>query len=124
MSMEIQGLVSSAQVRPVAGRIKTQSIEQQRRRLQEQGDRVQQEVRQKQEQQMSKIEEAVDRLDTFAKSVNKKLSYSFNKELNQVVVKVLDAQTDRVIKELPPAELQRLHMKIQEYIGMIVDETA
>ena len=74
MSMEIQGLVSSAQVTPVAGRIKTQSIEQQRRRLQEQGDRVQQEVRQKQEQQMSKIEEAVDRLDTFAKSVNKKLS--------------------------------------------------
>jgi flagellar protein FlaG len=124
MAMEIQGLVNSTQVTPVANRVKAPSIEQQRRRLQEQGDRVQQEVRQSQEQQMAKIQEAVDRLDTFAKSINKKLSYSFNKELNQVIVKVVDAQTDSVIKELPPAELQRLHMKIQEYIGMIVDETA
>jgi flagellar protein FlaG len=40
----------------------------------------------------------------------------------QVIVKVIDKETDKVIKELPPEELQRLHRNIKEAIGLLYDE--
>ncbi len=52
---------------------------------------------------------------------NRKLKYSIDKELDQVVVKVVDAETDKVIKEIPPDELKRLHAKMKEAIGSIID---
>jgi flagellar protein FlaG len=53
---------------------------------------------------------------------NKRLRFSINKELDQVVVKVIDSQTDKVIKEIPPEVLQRLHVRIREAIGLLIDE--
>jgi flagellar protein FlaG len=35
---------------------------------------------------------------------------------------VIDPETDKVIKILPPEELQRLHSRIQETIGFFFDE--
>lgn len=53
---------------------------------------------------------------------NRRLKFSINHELEQVVVKVIDTQTDKVIKELPPEALQRLHVRIREAIGLLIDE--
>ena len=39
-----------------------------------------------------------------------------------MVVKVIDKETDKVIKELPSGELQRLHVRIREAIGLLIDE--
>ena len=55
-------------------------------------------------------------------SLNKKLKFYVNKELNQVVVKVIDSTTDKVIKEIPPEEIQNLHIRIREAIGLLIDE--
>jgi flagellar protein FlaG len=38
------------------------------------------------------------------------------------LVKVIDPETDKVIKTLPPKELQRLHHKIKEAMGILFDE--
>jgi flagellar protein FlaG len=54
---------------------------------------------------------------------NKRLKFAVNEELDQVVVKVIDAQTDKVIKEIPPETLQRLHVRIREAIGLLIDES-
>ncbi|MBN2050828.1 MAG: flagellar protein FlaG [Spirochaetales bacterium] len=56
--------------------------------------------------------------DTF----NRKLKFTINRELEQVVVKVIDRETDKVIKEIPPAELQRLHIRMKEALGLLFDE--
>ncbi len=53
---------------------------------------------------------------------NKRLSFSLNEKLDQVVVKVIDADTDKVIREIPPAELQHVHERIREVIGILFDE--
>ena len=53
---------------------------------------------------------------------NRRLKFSINRELDQVVVKVIDGETDKVIKVLPPEELQRLHVRIREAIGLLFDE--
>jgi flagellar protein FlaG len=39
-----------------------------------------------------------------------------------VVVKVIDRETDKVIKELPSIEIQRLMARLKETIGLLVDE--
>ena len=54
---------------------------------------------------------------------NRKLKFSIDKELDQVIVKVVDAETDKVIKEIPPEELKRLYAKMKEAMGLIIDTT-
>lgn len=53
---------------------------------------------------------------------NRRLSYSVNKELNQVVVKVIDSKTDKVIRVIPSETLLKLHSRMKEVIGLIFDE--
>jgi len=53
---------------------------------------------------------------------NKKLQFVVDHGSNQVIVKVIDKETDKVIKELPPEELQRLHNNLKEAIGLLFDE--
>jgi flagellar protein FlaG len=54
--------------------------------------------------------------------LNRDLSYSVNKELNQVVVKVIDSETDKVIRVIPSETLLKLHSRMKEVIGLIFDE--
>jgi flagellar protein FlaG len=69
------------------------------------------------------IDVALKSLAQAASIFNKRLSYSINDELGLVVVKVIDAETDKVIKELPAREIQRLMARLKEAIGLLVDET-
>ncbi|MCL2277710.1 MAG: flagellar protein FlaG [Treponema sp.] len=55
---------------------------------------------------------------------NKKLRFVVDQGSNQVIVKVIDKDTDKVIKELPPEELQRLHSNLKEVIGLLLNEMA
>jgi flagellar protein FlaG len=53
---------------------------------------------------------------------NRRLQFSVNTKLDEVVVKVIDEETDTVIKEIPPRELQLVHERIREAIGILFDE--
>jgi flagellar protein FlaG len=53
---------------------------------------------------------------------NKKLQFIVDSQSNEVIVKVIDKSTDKVIKVLPPEELQRLHRKLKETIGFLFNE--
>ena len=61
-------------------------------------------------------------LQRFGNAFNKKLQFVVDHGSNQVIVKVIDKDTDKVIKELPPAELQRLYSNLKEAIGLLFDE--
>jgi flagellar protein FlaG len=61
-------------------------------------------------------------LEQVSLAFNKKLQFVVDHRSNEVTVKVIDKETDKVIKELPPEELQRLHRKLRETIGFLFDE--
>ena len=61
-------------------------------------------------------------LEKITVAFNKKLKFEVNHESNDITVKVIDPETDKVIKVLPPKELQRLHSHIKEAIGFLFDE--
>ena len=80
---------------------------------------------QRREQKLSRerIKQLTRELRDVTRAFNKRLSFSYNEELDQVVVKVIDRETETVIKELPPSELQRVHLRIKEAIGLLFDES-
>jgi flagellar protein FlaG len=61
-------------------------------------------------------------LERVSLAFNKKLQFVVDHRSNEVIVKVIDKATDKVIKELPPEELQRMHNKLKETIGFLFDE--
>ncbi|MDR3247440.1 MAG: flagellar protein FlaG [Treponema sp.] len=69
-----------------------------------------------------KIQDITRDLEQISLSFNKKLQFVVDHQSNEITVKVIDRATDKVIKVLPPEELQRLHSKIEETIGFLFDE--
>jgi flagellar protein FlaG len=61
-------------------------------------------------------------LEHISLAFNRKLKFVVDHESQEVIVKVIDSETDKVIKVLPPEELQRLHDRIRETIGFLFDE--
>jgi flagellar protein FlaG len=61
-------------------------------------------------------------LEKIGLAFNRKLQFVVDHSSNQVIIKVIDKETDKVIKELPPEELQRLHSNLKEAIGLLFDE--
>jgi flagellar protein FlaG len=70
------------------------------------------------------MQQVIQELASISASFNKRLSFSYNDKIEQTVVKVIDTSTDRVIREIPPAELQRVHERIKEVLGILFDEQA
>jgi len=68
------------------------------------------------------IQSAAADLERYGNAFNKKLRFVVDHNSNEVIVKVIDKDTDKVIKELPPEELQRLHSNLKEAIGLLFDE--
>jgi len=67
-------------------------------------------------------EQHLKELEGLTRFLNRRLKFSFNEELQQVVVKIVDGETDKVIKVLPPEEIQKLHLRIRETLGILFDQ--
>ena len=61
-------------------------------------------------------------IERVSQTFNKKLQFVVDQQSHEVIVKVIDKNTDKVIKVLPPEELQRLHRKLKETIGFLFNE--
>ena len=70
----------------------------------------------------AEIRDAIDKLERTSSIFNKRLKLYVNREINRIVIKVIDRNTDKVIREIPPEEIQRLIARIKETIGLLVDK--
>jgi len=68
------------------------------------------------------IHRVVADIQQVSQTFNKKLQFIVDHQSNEVIVKVIDKSTDKVIKVLPPEELQRLHRRLKEAIGFLFNE--
>ena len=76
-------------------------------------------------------EESNDSLEELAKKLNEtyrmrnvNLNFSIDEETNALVVKVIDADSDTVIRQIPPEEILALKRNIREMMGTIFDREA
>ena len=68
------------------------------------------------------IESQAKALENTFLAFNRRVKLSVNEEIGQIIIKVVDSETDKVIKEIPAEEIQRLIARIKETIGLLVDE--
>lgn len=64
----------------------------------------------------------IDDTNNKLKSIRRRCEYSYNEEVHRVAIKVIDSDTDKVIKEIPPEEALEAIQKIREVAGLLVDE--
>ncbi len=55
--------------------------------------------------------------------INTKLSFTVDKATNKTVVKVFDADTQTLIRQIPPEEMLRVAARITELLGVLFDES-
>ena len=60
-------------------------------------------------------------LEHISLAFDRRLKFVIDQESREILIKVIDNETDKVIKVLPPEELQRLHSRIRETIGFLFD---
>jgi flagellar protein FlaG len=63
----------------------------------------------------------VDTLEKGIVQFNRRLKFDINKEIDRIIVKVIDKDTDKVIREIPAHEIQTLILKIREALGLLFD---
>jgi len=71
----------------------------------------------------TEIHDMVSRLNKTVEDLNERISFSYHEKTNRVILKVIDSDTNEVVREIPPRDLIRLLEHIQEYMGMFVDES-
>ena len=60
-------------------------------------------------------------------TLNRKVKFSIDTDSNRVIVRIVDKETNEVIRELPPEALVKLHKKMKEAMGILgvfVDQKA
>ncbi|VAW54196.1 hypothetical protein MNBD_GAMMA05-1547 [hydrothermal vent metagenome] len=68
----------------------------------------------KNEKELGNIDEAVESLNNNAQVIRRELQFTIDKESGYTVIKVLDATTDEVIRQLPSEEAIKVAQRLRE----------
>ncbi len=69
------------------------------------------------------VERFVEQMQSLSNMFDRKLQFQVNRELERVIIKVIDSNTDKIIREIPSAEIQKLQLRIKEALGLLFDES-
>jgi len=68
------------------------------------------------------IKEGVEQLNEAVQTFHEELEFELHKKSKMMMVKVINSETNKVIKEIPPKEVLDMLGKIKEMVGLIIDE--
>ena len=113
-AMDGQSLYSSAAVTMSKSNVIKQTVEP----ITPTGAQVAQNI----EQNLAQIKEDSQQLQKMYEMVDgRKLQFNVNKELGSVVVRVVDSNTNQVLKEIPSEDMQKLKLRLRKAIGNLFD---
>lgn len=88
--------------------------------------RVEKHVNESQENQPKNIENTVDdlkksleKIKTFLRS---EAEFTIDRELNMIIIKIKNADTGEIIRQIPPEVAVKIAKNLQELIGVLFDE--
>jgi flagellar protein FlaG len=67
-------------------------------------------------------EQAMERVISAAKFFNRKIHLEVEKDLNMMIVKVIDGETDEVIRQIPAEELVELSKNADDLKGLLINK--
>ncbi len=65
----------------------------------------------------SEVRGAVKDLNTAVQNSQRAIQFSVDDESGNVIIKVVDAETDEIIRQIPPEEVVRLAKRMEESVG-------
>ena len=68
------------------------------------------------------IRDAVTKMNSKLKSHRTRCEFSYHEETKRVSIKVIDKETEEIIREIPPEETLEMVEKMWELTGFLVDE--
>ena len=84
------------------------------------GDAAENNMQQAQDKTNAQIKNAVENINK--KAVNSEAIFGIHEATNRVMIKIVDKDTKKVIKELPPEKTLDMIAKVWEMAGLMVDE--
>jgi len=67
------------------------------------------------------VENIIKEMNEFIQIFNPRIAFELDKETGKTVLKIIDAQTKEVIRQIPPEELLRISKRISELLGLIIN---
>ncbi len=68
------------------------------------------------------IKDAISRANNTMKNHRTRCEFSYHEETNRVSIKVMDKETEEVIREIPPEETLEMIERMWELAGILIDE--
>ncbi len=76
----------------------------------------------KREVSVEEIENIVKELNKFIQIFNTKVAFEIDEETKKTILKIVDVETNEIIRQIPPEELLRISRRISELLGLIINE--
>ncbi|NLM38413.1 MAG: flagellar protein FlaG [Firmicutes bacterium] len=71
---------------------------------------------------LARLEEKINQLNETVEIFHKRIHFQIHKETNRIMVQVIEKATNEVISVIPPEKILDLVARIEEMIGLFVDE--
>ncbi|MCS7228948.1 MAG: flagellar protein FlaG [Candidatus Kryptonium sp.] len=71
---------------------------------------------------MEEVEKIIKELNQFIQIFNTKITFEIDKEARKTVLKIVDVETNEIIRQIPPKELLIISKRISELLGLIINE--
>ncbi len=68
------------------------------------------------------LQKRTDQLNQVMQIFNYNIRFSLDRESKRVVVKIVDPGTEEVVRQIPPEEMLQIMKRIDQMLGLILDE--
>jgi flagellar protein FlaG len=68
------------------------------------------------------VEKTLVKVNELAKSLSRKLSFSYDDRIDKIIVKVMEGDGKKIVRQIPPEEMIRLSLKMDEIMGMLINQ--
>ena len=85
-------------------------------------DRVRQQDQQEKE--SEPLEEVVSDLNNLVRELHRELQFSVDEDSGETVIKVIDKETDEIVRRIPSEEIMELRRRLQQATGVIFRDSA
>ena len=71
-----------------------------------------------------KVEKTLVKINELANSLSRKLSFTYDDRIDKIIVKVMEGDGKTIVRQIPPEEMIRLSLRMDEIMGMLINQNA
>jgi flagellar protein FlaG len=68
------------------------------------------------------LQSAINTANKQLVNANRMLQVNVHEKTNRIIVKIIDTETDEIVREIPPEKTLDLFAKVLEMAGLLLDE--